>query len=142
MKTIPIPVQISVPFMPGPGLKYLGLQYTGLRAMTLAVVATASLLLSPMTMAGEVLEKGRAIAFDRKKGNCLACHYIAGGTLMGNTGPALVAMKARFPKRQDLVTQISDARVKNLKTIMPPFGSHEILTKQEIDWIVTWLYTL
>ena len=43
------------------------------------------------------LEKGKQLAFDGKKGNCLACHQIEGGTLAGNIGPPLVAMKARFP---------------------------------------------
>jgi sulfur-oxidizing protein SoxX len=92
-------------------------------------------------VAANDLEQGKALAFDRKKGNCLACHYIEGGTLMGNSGPGLVAMKQRFPQRETLVDQISDPRKNNVKTIMPPFGAHEILTKKEIDLIVSWLYT-
>jgi len=98
--------------------------------------------LSPSVMAGEEVKMGQSLAFDRKKGNCLACHYVQGGTLMGTTGPALVAMKQRFPKREDLVAQIADARKKNSHTIMPPFGAHEILSEKEIDLVVTWLYTL
>ncbi len=90
----------------------------------------------------ESLRKGQTIAFDRKKGNCLACHHIPGGTLMGNTGPALIAMKQRFPKQQDLIDQIGDARMKNSMTIMPPFGPHGILTQNEILLIADWLYTL
>jgi sulfur-oxidizing protein SoxX len=86
--------------------------------------------------------KGQKLAFDRKKGNCLACHIVQGGTLMGTAGPPLVAMKARFPKREVLFDQVSDARIKNNKTIMPPFGTHQILSKQEIELVVTWLYTL
>ncbi len=88
------------------------------------------------------LEKGKAIAFDRRKGNCLACHYIQGGALMGTTGPGLVAMKQRFPDKQTLITQVTDARIKNKNTIMPPFGAHGILTKEEIELVVDWLYTL
>jgi len=99
-------------------------------------------LLSPTVMASDESKMGQSLAFDRKKGNCLACHYVNGGTLMGTTGPALVAMKQRFPKREDLVAQIADARKKNPQTIMPPFGSHEILSSAEIDLVVTWLYTL
>jgi len=90
----------------------------------------------------DALEKGKQIAFDRRKGNCLACHYVQGGTLMGTTGPGLIAMKQRFPERQTLVEQISDARIKNKNTIMPPFGAHGILTDQEITLVVDWLYTL
>jgi len=48
------------------------------------------------------IEQGRDLAFKRSKGNCLACHYIEGGELMGNYGPPLLAMKARFPDREVL----------------------------------------
>lgn len=88
------------------------------------------------------VEKGQDLAFTRKKGNCLACHFVQDGTLTGNTGPALIAMKSRFPKREVLYNQVFDARTKNANTIMPPFGAHGALTKTEIDLIVTWLYTL
>ncbi|PCI64683.1 MAG: sulfur oxidation c-type cytochrome SoxX [Gammaproteobacteria bacterium] len=88
------------------------------------------------------IDKGQDLAFTRKKGNCLACHFVQGGTLTGNTGPALIAMKARFPKREVLYSQVFDARIKNSNTIMPPFGAHGALSKAEIDLIVTWLYTL
>lgn len=88
------------------------------------------------------LEKGKNLAFNRRKGNCLACHFIQGGTLMGNTGPGLIAMKQRFPEREKLVAQITDARTNNKNTFMPPFGAHGILTEQEIQLVVDWLYTL
>ena len=74
--------------------------------------------------------------------DCLACHYIQGGTLMGNTGPGLIAMKQRFPEREKLVAQITDARTNNKNTFMPPFGAHGILSEQEIQLVVNWLYTL
>lgn len=86
--------------------------------------------------------KGKELAFDRKKGNCLACHYIQGGTLMGNTGPALIAMKARFPDKQKLFNQVFDARTNNELTFMPPFGAHGALSNKEVQQIVDWLYTL
>jgi len=90
----------------------------------------------------DLMEKGKNLAFNRRKGNCLACHYIQGGTLMGNTGPALLAMKQRFPERDKLIAQITDARTNNSNTLMPPFGAHGILTEQEIQLVVDWLYTL
>ena len=89
----------------------------------------------------ERVKKGNELAFNRKKGNCLACHYIEGG-LMGNTGPALVAMKARFPDRDKLRAQIFDARSNNENTIMPPFGAHGALSDEEIELIVDWLLTI
>ncbi len=90
----------------------------------------------------QVIEQGKKIAFDRKKGNCLACHHIEGGDLAGNIGPALVAMKVRFPDKSALRAQIWDATVKNANTMMPPFGRHEILTEAEIDKVVEFIHSL
>jgi sulfur-oxidizing protein SoxX len=88
------------------------------------------------------LEKGKTLAFDRKKGNCLACHMIAGGNLPGNIGPPLVAMKARFPDRAVLRAQIYDARKKNANTIMIPFGPHAVMSDSEIDLVTDFIHTL
>ncbi len=88
------------------------------------------------------LERGREIAFDRGKGNCLACHAIADGPLPGNIGPPLMAMKLRFPDPDGLRDQIWDASARNAETIMPPFGKHQILTDEEIDLVVAYLYSL
>ena len=81
----------------------------------------------------EVLAEGKAIAFDRKKGNCLACHMIDDGALPGNQGPPLLAMKQRFPDKAVLRAQIWDATVKNPQSMMPPFGKHGILSEDEVD---------
>jgi len=89
-----------------------------------------------------VVEQGKQIAFDRKKGNCLACHQIEGGALPGNIGPPLVAMKARFPDKAKLRAQIWDSTKNNPNSMMPPFGRHEILTEGEIDKVVEFIYTL
>jgi sulfur-oxidizing protein SoxX len=88
------------------------------------------------------IEKGKAVAFDRKKGNCLACHAMDDGELPGNIGPPLVAMQARFPDKSKLRAQIWDATVVNPNTIMPPFGRHRMLSEEEIDQIVEYVYTL
>ena len=85
---------------------------------------------------------GKKLAFNRKKGNCLACHQIAGGDFPGNVGPPLVSMKARFPNFDSLRAQIYDARVKNPNTIMIPFGPNKVLTDHEIDLIAKYIYTL
>ncbi len=90
----------------------------------------------------EAIEQGRQIAFDRKKGNCLACHVIEGGTLPGNIGPPLVAMKARFPDKAQLRAQIADATRRNPHTIMPPFEKHGILTSEEVNKVTEFIYTL
>ncbi|WP_198266232.1 sulfur oxidation c-type cytochrome SoxX [sulfur-oxidizing endosymbiont of Gigantopelta aegis] len=88
------------------------------------------------------LEKGQALAFNRKKGNCLACHSIKGGKLPGNIAPPLVAMKARFPDRAVLRAQIFNASAKNPNTIMPPFGRHKIISEKEIDLITDFIHQL
>ena len=90
----------------------------------------------------QVIEQGKKIAFDRKKGNCLACHMIEGGDLPGNIGPPLVAMKARFPDKAKLRAQIWDSTKNNPNSMMPPFGRHEILTEGEIDKVVEFIYSL
>ena len=89
-----------------------------------------------------VIEKGKAAAFDRKKGNCLACHAMGDGTLPGNIGPPLIAMKARFPDKAKLRAQIWDATKANENTIMPPFGRQQIVSESDIDKIVEFIYTL
>jgi len=88
-------------------------------------------------------KKGKEIAFGRGAGNCLACHQMKGGNLAGNIGPALIAMQARYPDREDLEAVIYDPRDKfGDQTIMPPFGANKILTDEEIEKIVDYLYTL
>jgi len=88
------------------------------------------------------IEQGKALAFERRKGNCLACHLIEGGELAGNYGPPLLMMKARFPDREVLRAQIWDASVRMPSTRMPPFGRHRILTEDEVDLVVDFLLTL
>ncbi len=114
------------------------------------VATIATLLLASSAGAAELsedsrqprLEQGRELAFNRAKGNCLACHVIADGALPGNIGPPLIAMKQRFPERERLRAQIWDAGTRNPDSIMPPFGRHRILTDEEIGLLVDFLYSL
>jgi sulfur-oxidizing protein SoxX len=64
------------------------------------------------------------------------------GTLPGNIAPPLVAMSLRYPDKAKLRAQIWDATVANPNTIMPPFGRHQIITEEEIDEVVEYVYTL
>jgi sulfur-oxidizing protein SoxX len=105
-------------------------------SLSLAPVQTA--LAAEMTP----IEKGKKLAFDRKKGNCLACHSIAGGSMAGNMGPPLVAMKARFPDKAKLRDQIWDPTKMNPNSAMPPFGRHGILSEKDIDLITEYILTL
>jgi len=102
-------------------------------------------LITPLTVSAADdadVTAGKELAFDRKKGNCLACHQIAGGDLAGNIGPPLVAMKARFTDFEKLKSQIADARKNNPNTIMPPFGPHSILSSGDIDKVAKYIHTL
>jgi sulfur-oxidizing protein SoxX len=115
-------------------------------ALSLAAVMGALLLTSLPAAAADgastIVEKGKAVAYDRKKGNCLACHMMDDGTLPGNIGPPLIAMKARFPDKAKLRVQIWDATVANPNSIMIPFGRNRALSEEEIDQIVEYVYTL
>ncbi len=90
----------------------------------------------------DAIADGKKLAFSRRKGNCLACHMIAGGSLPGDIGPPLIAMKSRFPDKADLRLQIWDATIGNPNTIMPPFGKHLILTEKEVDLVTEFIYNL
>jgi len=85
---------------------------------------------------------GKSLAMERSKGNCLACHRIEDGELPGTVGPPLLAMKLRFPERAVLKQQICDATIRNPDSRMPPFCRHGILTEDEVELIVDYLYTL
>lgn len=86
--------------------------------------------------------QGQAIAFDRSKGNCLACHAMQGGDVPSSVGPQLSGIKERFPDRSELVGIIKNEEVRNPQTVMPPFGRNLILTPEEIERVVDFLYTL
>jgi sulfur-oxidizing protein SoxX len=73
-------------------------------------------------------------------GQCQQCHEIKGIGDFGNVGPSLVDLKSRFHDRKDVVAIVNDETTRNPQTVMPPFGRNLILTKQEIDMIVDYLY--
>ena len=54
------------------------------------------------------IQPGMKIAFDKKKGNCLACHKIEGGVTLADIGPELNNMKQRFPDKSLIRKRIWD----------------------------------
>ena len=123
-------------------MKIKGKSLTGIAG---TAVLLAGLSLSSVVSAdghGKMIEEGKRLAFDRKLGNCLACHMIVGGELAGNIGPPLIAMKARFPDKSKLRAQIYDATERNPHSLMPPFGRHKALTDKQIDLITDYIHTL
>ncbi len=119
-----------------------------LKTASSALAIAGSLALFPVTgtaaeeQPASVTEQGKTLSFDRKKGNCLACHQIDGGELAGNIGPPLIAMKARYPDKSKLRAQIWDSTKANPNSMMPPFGRNKVLGESEIDKIVEFIYTL
>jgi len=114
-------------------------------ALSATAAVLGALALSTQAVAADeatMVAEGKKIAEDRKKGNCLACHQIEGAELPGNIGPPLVGMKARFPDKAKLRSQIWDSTRNNPNSIMPPFGRHAILTEDEINKVVEYIYTL
>jgi sulfur-oxidizing protein SoxX len=93
-----------------------------------------------MSAASASPAEGQKLAYSKSKGNCVTCHEIAGYTNSGNVGPRLNDMKKRF-SRADLKAIISDETKRNPITVMPPFKRNLILTGQEIDSIIDFLYT-
>jgi len=116
----------------------------------LAATAVAATMLSAPTIGAaadtanaKVVAEGKKLAFSRSKGNCLACHMIKGGSLPGNIGPALIAMKLRYPDKQKLHDKVWGKPELEVKySMMPPFGRHVILTDDQINKIVEYIYTL
>lgn len=90
-------------------------------------------------------ETGKDIAYNRAKGNCLACHGMPSqpdAESTGLYGPPLIAMSARFPDKARLRAQIWDATAINPNSSMVPFGKHKVLTEQEIDKVTDFIYSL
>lgn len=89
------------------------------------------------------IEAGRAIAHDWYKGNCLACHQVPGdpaAQTLADIGPPLVGVRERFPDRAQLRAQLWDPTVRNPQSFMPPFGKHGVLTGEEIELVLDYIY--
>lgn len=87
---------------------------------------------------------GRQLAFEIAKGNCLACHQFprdSRANTLANIGPPLLAMRSRFPNRTQLRGRLWDPMQTDPNTVMPPFGKHKILSRDEIELIIDYLYT-
>ena len=71
---------------------------------------------------------------------CQQCHQVKGISDFGNVGPSLLDLKSRYPDHKDVVAIVNDETKRNELTVMPPFGRNLILTQQEIQTIVDYLY--
>lgn len=114
-----------------------------------AACAISAIMLTGTALAQNAAPKkeptGKDLAFDRKKGNCLACHGMPtqpDAESTGLYGPPLIAMSARYPDKAKLRAQIWDATVANPSTTMIPYGKHGVLTEAEIDKVTDFIYGL
>lgn len=117
----------------------------GARRATVSGVVVGLLAASAPSAATETaaVAAGRAIAHDVYKGNCLGCHQVPGDPAaisLADIGPPIVAMKQRFPDRVALREQLWDPTVRNPYSVMPPFGKHRVLTEEEIDLVLEYIY--
>lgn len=112
--------------------------------MVTTVILSASVATAAEEKKLSAVEEGKKIAFDRAKGNCLACHMIADGVSPGEIGPPLMAMQARYPDKQKLFDKIWGKPGVELmpESQMLPFGKNKALTDDEIRKVVEFLYTL
>jgi L-cysteine S-thiosulfotransferase len=51
-------------------------------------------------------------------------------------------MKHRFPDRKEIFELIWDESKRNPQTVMPAFGTNHILTEDEINKLIDFLYSL
>ena len=83
--------------------------------------------------------KGKQIAQARDRGNCLACHVMPGGSQPGTRGPDLSYFGSTGRGAAEAYAMVWDMRTVNPETLMPPFGTNEILTDQELRDVVAFL---
>ncbi|UCD67170.1 MAG: sulfur oxidation c-type cytochrome SoxX [Betaproteobacteria bacterium] len=121
-----------------------------MRLTSFVIAAVAFLIQGPLLAADgneniSRVDEGRRLAHNFDKGNCLACHSAPTdpqAVTKANIAPPLIGMRVRFGDRHALRDQIWDAAKRNPQTIMPPFGRHMILSDDEIELIIDYLYTL
>ena len=113
-----------------------------MRFRSLFLMALCMGMSGPVWADTAMVEEGKALALDRKKGNCASCHLIQGAVMPGNISVPLIAMKTRFPDRKVLRENIWNQTKFRPHAMMPPFGKHGILSEQEIDKIVEYIHTL
>jgi sulfur-oxidizing protein SoxX len=102
------------------------------------LVLTVTLAAATMAMRSAVAAPSDALNLINAQ--CQQCHEIKGISDYGNVGPSLLDLKSRYPDRKDVVAIVNDETKRNELTVMPPFGRNRILTEQQIQTIVDYLY--
>ena len=96
---------------------------------------------SPEALKGDPA-RGKHLAYS-SKGRCLSCHVLgADGQQPGTVGPNLSTYGTRGIDPGKTFQQIWDSRVANPDSVMPAFGTFELLNEKEISDISAYLQTL
>lgn len=123
-------------------LAQIALLIAGLAGLTLSMEASAA---DTPTNAGNI-QAGKAIAFNRAQGNCLACHALPGGAMAGNVGPALpmkgVTFQQMFQTKEKLVAFLGDPEKLFPYANMPEFGKNKVLTQTQLEQVADYLWSL
>lgn len=86
--------------------------------------------------------RGRAIAMDTQRGNCVTCHAIPGEEWPGSLGRNLNHYRQMRMSDADLYQQIYDVRITVPQAVMPPFGALGVLSDQDIRDVVAYLQSM
>jgi sulfur-oxidizing protein SoxX len=87
-------------------------------------------------------KRGRDIAMSPKQGNCVACHRLPGDDWPGTVGNSLLQYKKYEYTADRIYQQIFDPRIFNPYSVMPPFGSNNLLNDQDIRDLVAYLQSI
>ena len=123
-------------------LAQIGLLVTGISCLGFSLNGAAA------EAPGKVssIQAGKAIAFNRAQGNCLACHALPGGTMAGNVGPALpmqgVTFQQMFQTKEKLVAFLGDPEKLFPYANMPEFGKNKVLTQTQLEQVADYLWSL
>ncbi len=119
-----------------------------------SIISMMAVFVTGTLVMGSLLGSNEAIAAEKAKTPleqgkeltvtlCQACHQFEGTNQAGTVGPAIVAMKARFPDRKKLYEIIYDPHVAiKPYTMMPPFGRNGLVDEHQIQLIIDFVYTL
>ncbi len=98
---------------------------------------------APMPAVAGDAKKGRSLFLARAKGPCTGCHLIQGEDVWpaGNVGPDLSTFGDRGLPDDYVFNLIYDPRHVFPNTTMPPWGTGEVLSPEEIVHVVAFLKT-
>jgi sulfur-oxidizing protein SoxX len=109
----------------------------------------------PLTATPGDAVRGRALALDRSKGNCVTCHELpVSADFQGNLGPPLTGLAERYAIGE-LRLRVVDSKRVNPESNMPSYYRVEgftgvrrdwtgrpMLTAQEVEDVLAYLMTL